>query len=92
MLPADEHGPPAERGLPGGERGLLLLLELLHPPAHLLKQPADGTGRHPLKKLIDTDSSLGDRRADVYLNSEVSLPEKNSQQSFLSSQVQLQVL
>ena len=33
-----EHGPPAERGLPGGERGLLL--QLLHPPPHLLQQPA----------------------------------------------------
>ena len=47
-LPAHEHGPPAERGLPGGERGLLH--QLLHPPPHLL-QPAERAGWFLLQKL-----------------------------------------
>ena len=44
-LPAHEHGPPAERGLPGGERGdLLLHHQLLHPPAHLQQPAAERAG------------------------------------------------
>lgn len=42
---ANEHGPPAERGIPGGERDLHH--QLLHPPTHL-HQPAKRAGQHPL--------------------------------------------
>ena len=74
-MAAHEHGPPAERGLPGGERGLLH--QLLHPPPHLL-QPAERAGWFLLQNLIETFSPIhsGGRGADIYLKSEVSIPKK----------------